>query len=604
MKLAFCFGAVALVATVACVDFQHSSSLNESENRKIKDIFTREFEDAVRIYPQFATYVGRKEGYDRLNDVSEESNTQDFARTRDYLSELNKIRYTFLGEEEKVSYEFFKYLCEMELEGEKFRYHNYPINQMSGLHTDLITFMTNRHLVESTKDAQDYISRLNQFGRYFNQVIARLKIRKEKGIIAPRFTLVKSNEDIKNLLVGAPFDKSGNDSVLWSDFKKKLAKLNLDAAENSKLLAEAEKALLVSVGPGLKDLSAYLEKLRRIAPAEGGAWNLPRGFAYYDYSLRQYTTTNLTANEIHQIGLNEVARLQKEILTVITPMGAPTGSWREINKWMGNYPKFYYSNDEAGRKNYLAESQRVMTNMQNHLHEAFGILPRAVLEVRAVEPYREKSAGLAFYENPSTDGKVPGIYYVNLGNMAQANRYELEALAYHEGIPGHHLQGAIALERKELPDFRKYRWLSAFGEGWALYAEFLAKEMGMYKDPVADFGRLTMELWRAARLVVDTGLHAKKWSYKKAKEYLLSNTPEVEAEIEMSVQRYTIWPGQATAYKIGMLKILELRQMAKSELGPKFNIRNFHDELMRQGTMPLGLMEKQIQIWILNQKKL
>lgn len=590
--------------SIACVNVQRSGPVGEIENKKIKALFEREFEEHVRSKPSFATSIGRKEGYDRLDDISEEFENRRYARIREYLQELSTIRYTFLGDEEKVSYELFKYLYDRTIEGEKWRYHEYPVTQMWSYHTEVITLLTNRHLIETIKDAEDYIARLNDFPRFFRQAIAALKIRKDKGLIAPRFTLVNCIGDTRNLMMGAPFDKSGKDSVLWRDFKEKVAKLNVSENERNRLVGIAEQALLNSVVPSLKEFSAYLENLRRISPIEGGAWRLPRGFAFYDFSLRGRTTTNLTADEIHQIGLDEVTRIQKEIHQILLSMGVTTNSWREIHNWMRQNPKFYYTNDDEGRKNFLADSQSVIANMQNRLGEAFSVFPKSRLEVRAVEPYREKSAGLAFYELPSSDGRVPGIYYVNLGNMAGANRYEMEALAYHEGIPGHHMQIAIAQERQDLPDFRKFTWLSAFGEGWGLYAEQLGKEMGMYKDPVFDLGRLTMELWRAARLVVDTGLHAKKWSYKKTKDYLLQNTPEVESEIDSSVQRYLVLPGQATAYKIGMLKILEWRQNAKAQLGDRFSLRSFHDEVLRQGSLPLSLAEKQVSLWVLRQKRL
>lgn len=573
---------------LSCYSVQRSPSLNQAENKKLSDIFTRDYEEEIRLKPMLATSMGRREGYDKLNDVSDEFETKEFERLKKRMSELEIVRYTFLGDEEKLSYDFYKYLNQVDLEREKFRYHTYPINQMSGLHNNLITFMTNRHLIESVADADAYIARLGEFKRYLGQVVAQLKTRKEKGIVVPVFALEKSISDIKNILAS---------SVLGNDFKEKIKKLNLNEKETGNLVSRAEKALLESVEPGFKELNSYLETLKKFAPKEGAAWSLPRGYAFYDYSLRHENTTNLTADEIHRIGQTEVSGIKSDILRLMSTLGYQGKSWKDLRAFIKTNPKFFYTNDDNGRKEFLADSELVIKNMYEKLSDAFGNLPRARLEVRPVEAYRIQSAGLAFYEEPTPDGKVPGIYYVNLGNMAQATRYEMEALVYHEAIPGHHMQTALMRERGDLPQFRQFRWLSAFGEGWGLYAERLGKEMGMYTEPVKDLGRLTMELWRAARLVVDTGLHAKKWSYKKTKDWLMENTISAEEEIDASVQRYLVLPGQATAYKLGMRKILEIRESTKKKLGSKFSLRSFHDEILRQGTLPLGILESHMSDW-------
>lgn len=574
---------------LGCYGIQRTPSLNQSENKKLAEIFSRDYEEEIKSKPMLATSMGRKEGYEHLDDESDEIKAREYERTRKKISELETVRYTFLGDEEKLSYDFYKYLNQVNLEGEKFRYHTYPINQMSGLHNQLITFMTNRHLIESLSDAEAYISRLREFQRYLGQVVSQLKVRKEKGIVAPVFALEKSINDIKNIT---------SNPILLNDFKEKIRKLNLHEKASASLISQAEKAIAESVEPGFKELQSYLEILKKNAPREGAAWTLPRGYAFYDYSLRFSNTTNLTAEEIHRLGLSEVSKIKADILRLVSTFGYQGKTWKELRAFVMANPKFLYPNDDKGRKEFLAESELVIKNMSEKLGSAFGILPRIRLEVRAVEPYRVHSAGLAFYEEPTPDGKVPGIYYVNLGNMANATRYEMEALAYHEGIPGHHMQFATMRERGDLPAFRQYKWLSAFGEGWGLYAEHLAKEMGMYTDPVMDFGRLTMDLWRAARLVVDTGLHAKKWSIKKTKEWMLENTISGEGEVNSSIQRYLVLPGQATSYKIGMLKILEIRENAKQKLGSKFSLKAFHDEVLRQGTLPLSILEAHMTAWI------
>ena len=380
-------------------------------------------------------------------------------------------------------------------------------------------------------------------------------------------------------------------------------KIKLTKAKEATLLKEAKMALLDSVKPGFEMIISYMKNLEKKAPAQGGATRLPNGEAYYKNRLMHHTSTNMSAEKIHEIGLAEVARIHSEMKKIMKKVNFKSDRLSDFFEFMKTSKKFQYENNEKGRQAYLKKSEDIIATMNSRLGELFNVRPKSDITVKPVEAYREKSAGLAFYQGPSKDGKRPGIFYVNLYDMKQANAYELEALAYHEGIPGHHMQVAISTELKNVPDFRKYTWMTAYGEGWALYSELIPKEIGLYQDPYSDFGRLAMELWRAMRLVVDTGLHAKGWTREQAIDYVVEITPSTKEGAAKAVERYLVMPGQATAYKVGMLKILELRKASKEKLGTRFDIRGFHDEILKDGAMPLSLLEAKVDLWAQDQMK-
>ncbi|MEX1147123.1 MAG: DUF885 domain-containing protein, partial [Sphingomonadales bacterium] len=371
----------------------------------------------------------------------------------------------------------------------------------------------------------------------------------------------------------------------------------LDDDEADMLLVAAQRALLDSVGPAYENLIGTLERLEPLAEGNHGAWSLPDGANYYDYQLAYYTTTDLTAAEIHQIGVEDVARIHHQMQDIMDEVGFE-GTLQEFFAFMQEDEQFYYPDTDEGREDYLADARARIETMRGQLDDVFRLQPKADLTVRRVEEFREQSAGKAFYQMPALDGSRPGIYYANLYDMSQMPTYELEALAYHEGIPGHHMQIAIKQELEDLPRFRKFAYFGAYTEGWGLYAEKLPREMGFYEDPYSNFGRLSMELWRAARLVVDTGLHHKRWTMDEAVAYLDENTPNPHDDNVRGIQRYIVMPGQATSYKIGMIKILDLRERAKDALGEAFDIRDFHDEVLRNGALPLSVLEQQVDQWI------
>lgn len=401
--------------------------------------------------------------------------------------------------------------------------------------------------------------------------------RADNGVIVPDWVFPYVIDDSKNVIKGAPFEKGG-DSILFKDIKAKVAALDISDSEKAALVADAEKALLDSVGPAYRSLIAEMERQQAMAKDGDGVWRFPDGEQYYKERLNYYTSTNLTADEIHQIGLDNVARIHGEMRNIMKKTGFK-GNLQEFFEYLRSDDKFFYTK----REDYLADADKHVQTITKALPEFFNILPKADLVVKPVEAYREKSAGKAFYNNPAEDGSRPGTYYVNLYNLRDMSKTELEALVYHEGLPGHHMQRSIQMELKGLPTFRRYFSMTAYTEGWGLYSEELGKDMGFYEDPYSDFGRLGMELWRACRLVVDTGLHHKRWSREEAMAYLKENTPNPDGDIRKAIERYSVYPGQATAYMIGKLKIMELRGKAQTALGDKFTFGDFHDVVLRSG---------------------
>ena len=494
-----------------------------------------------------------------------------------------------LSKETLLSYKLYKQQLENSIADYKYRLYNYPVNQMHGAQSGMPAFLINMHRIDSVADAEAYISRLNGFEKYFAQVVENLKEREAIAIAPPKFVYDKVVQDSENILVGQPFDSSAKESTLLEDFMKKVNQLEIDEETKSKLKEQANQALLTSVKPAYEGLIAFIKEQKERANTDDGAWKFKDGEAFYNNALKRTTTTDLTANEIHEIGLAEVARIHGE-MDAIRQQVKFEGTLQEFFEFMRTDKQFYYSADQEGKDAYLKDAVHLIDSMKTRLDEIFITKPEADIVVKAVEPFREKSAGKAFYNRPAADGSRPGIYYANLYDMESMPIYQMEALAYHEGIPGHHMQLAIQQELEEVPMFRKFGGYTAYTEGWGLYSEFIPKEMGFYADPYSDFGRLAMELWRACRLVVDTGIHSKKWTREEGIKYYTGNTPNAEMDAVKMVERHIVMPGQATAYKIGMMKILELRNKAKDALGENFDIREFHEVVLSQGAIPLNVL--------------
>lgn len=574
-----------------------------SETEKLNTWLDEQYEEELRFSPIGLSRLGRKELYGQIDDYSEEGERKILAWRKRNLEQLRQFDYSALTDKGKVSYDFWKYRQEVALESEPFINHWFQLQQMNGPQSDLPYLLINLHRVDSDQDMVDLISRTNEAGRAIRQVVERARQAEKEGIRLPYFAFGLIKQQAQSVITGVPFDpESKSASPLWANYTSKVESLNeqglIDEERASELLGQARNALLSSILPAYTQLIIWAESSLSAAPSEArGVYSLPNGSSYYNYILGLFTTTDYTAEEIHQIGLEEVDRIRGEMDAIREAVGFD-GTLNQFLSYVRDDDRFFYSNDDAGRQAYITETERILDNMNDRLPAYFGILPKAPLVVKRAEPYAELAGGAAFYKNSTPDGSRPGVYYLHLLDMSTQNSTELQTTAYHEGNPGHHLQVAIALERKGVPLFQTSAWYSAYGEGWALYAERLAKEMGFFEDPYSDFGRLVMEMVRAVRLVVDTGIHAKRWTEEQAVSYMLENTSISEAMVRSEVQRYFVWPGQATSYKIGMLKILQLRGKAENALGEGYDIREFHDVVLGSGSLPLPILEDRVQGWI------
>jgi len=561
----------------------------QTESEKANAFFEDTFNRDVMRSPIYQTYMGIKKDYGKWDDGSEARALEDLALTKKDLLTLKAMNYAALDASTQVSYNLMKQNLEDTIADFKWRHHNYPVNQMFGTHSMVPAFLINQHQIADVSEAKAYISRLNGVTEVFAQLEKDLEVRAQKGIIAPKFVFPHVIESSKNIIQGAPFE-SGDDSTLLADFKRKVNKLEIEQSEKDTLISEATKSLESSIKPAYQQLITYLKTLEMRANNEDGAWKFPEGEAFYNNALARTTTTDLTAKQIHKTGLSEVTRIHNEMREIKQKVGFK-GDLKAFMQFMKTDKQFYKPDTKEGKQEYLDEAVALIDNMKLRLDELFIVKPKADLKVKAVEAFREKAAGKAFYQQPAPDGSRPGVYYANLYDMEAMPTYQMEALAYHEGIPGHHMQIAIAQELEGVPKFRKFGGYTAYIEGWGLYSEFVPKEMGLYADPYSDFGRLSMELWRACRLVVDTGIHAMKWTRQEGIDYYVNNTPNATSDGVKMVERHVVMPSQATAYKIGMLKILELRKAAKAKLGDKFDIREFHDVVLKNGPLPLNVLE-------------
>ncbi len=580
---------------------QQSESYSEEEikehSAELNEYFEEEFQKDVEESPMMQTRLGQKTNYGKWDNFSHLKYAEDRNKAKRRLGDLKKIDPSSLDEDTRLSYDLYLQKQENILEDYDFRFYNYPVNQMFGYHAELPAFLINMHRIDSISDAEAYISRLKGIPKVMEDVIGNLKIREQNGIMPPIFVFDRVLESSRNVIKGKPFGKSVENSALLEDFKSKIDDLEISQKKKKELISKAETALTKEVKPAYQNLIVFLETQQKRANSDAGAWKFPKGEEFYANALKRATTTNLSANQIHEIGLSEVARIHAEMEKIKRKVGFK-GTLQDFFEFMRKDEQFYYANDSTGRNKYLTEARSIINTMKDDLDKLFLTKPEAKLVVKAVEPFREKNAGKAFYQQPAKDGSRPGTYYANLYDMSAMPTYQMEALAYHEGIPGHHMQIAIAQELEEIPQFRKFSFYTAYVEGWGLYSELLPKEIGYYKDPYSDFGRLAMELWRSCRLVVDTGIHAKKWTREEGIAYYKENTPNAESDCIKMVERHIVMPGQATAYKIGMNKILELRENAKQELGQDFDIREFHDVILLDGALPLNILEEKVDNWV------
>jgi len=570
----------------------------QDQNAAIMAFFEEYDAQQLATSPLAKSYRGIKDSdYGRWDDGSDEAEARAHAAEQAALKEMRaRFDPAKLSPENRLSYRLFEKRAARTNAAFKYNDYGYVFDQMNGAQSQIPAFLINIHRIDSKSDARAYINRLYGIGPGLNQAIASSKARAAKGIMPPKWVYPYVISDARNVITGAPFGE-GPDAPLYADFKAKVAKLGISAVEKDLLVEQAAQALNDAVKPAYEALIAEMAAQEKVAGTDDGVWRFPDGAGYYAERLSNYTTTNMTPDQIHELGLAQVARIHREMGAVQKKMGVK-GDLQAFFKYMRETPKFYAPETDEGRALYLAETQKAQDAITPLLPKWFGTLPKAPLVVKRVEEFREKSAGKAFYQRPAPDGSRPGTYYANLYKMADMPLTEVEALFYHEGIPGHHLQLAIQTELKDVPAFRKFGGVTAYSEGWGLYSEKLAKDMGLYTDPARDFGRLQLELHRAIRLVVDSGLHHKRWTREQAIKYVEDNSADAPGGIVKAIERYIIYPGQATAYMVGRLKISELRDKAQKALGSKFDVRGFHDTVLKSGPVPLDVLEEQVDAWI------
>jgi uncharacterized protein (DUF885 family) len=579
-----------------------TAAVEVDQNAAIKAFFEEYDAQQLALSPLGKAYRGIKDSdYGRWGDFSTAGEMRAQAAERSALKEMRaRFDPAKLSPENRLSFRLFEKRAERSEAAFKYNDYGYVFDQMNGAQSQLPAFLINIHRVDTKSDARAYVSRLYGLGPGMMEAIAQAKTRAANGIMPPKWVFPYVINDARNVITGAPFG-DGPDAPLYADFKGKVAKLKISQTEKDLLIADAAQALNASVKPAYEALIAEMTAQEKVAGTDDGVWRFKDGAGYYAERLANYTTTNMTPDQIHNLGLAQVARIHKEMRVVQKKMGVK-GDLQAYFNYMRTEPKFYAPETAEGRALYLSETQKAQDAVTPLLPKWFGVLPKAPLVVKPVEAFREKSAGKAFYQSPSPDGSRPGTYYANLYKMADMPLTEVEALFYHEGVPGHHMQRAIQTELKDVPAFRQFGGVTAYSEGWGLYAEKLGKDMGLYTDPARDFGRLQLELHRAIRLVVDSGLHHKRWTREQAIKYVEDNSADAPGGIVKAIERYIIYPGQATAYMVGRLKISELRDKAQKALGKKFDIRGFHDTVLKSGPVPLDVLEEQVDGWIASRK--
>ena len=584
-------------ATPAAVVAPAPSVDPAAEDQRLTAFLDSAFEAQVARSPQFLTALGRKDRYGELNDYTDAFRQESLRIAQQQLAQMRaQFDPASLSPAGQLSYRLAEEEVERDVESFRWRWHSFEADVTGSPAGAIPVFLINQHRVDSVADAEAYISRLREVERVMGEISANMRTQAGMGIIPPRFNFEPVRADARRVLAGAPF-ADGEDTPVFADFKSKVNKLDIPDAEKQRLIAQAREALTGPFERGYETFLATWDAIEAQATGNRGAWSLPDGETFYAAELEQYTTTELTAEQIHQIGLEQVARIHGEMERIKNQVGF-TGTLQEFFRHIIAGPEFKYPNTDAGRQQYLADARRYVDQVMAVAPQWFRRLPKAPLEVRAVEEWRQETAPVAFYNRPSEDGSRPGIYYVNLADMTQVLKPQIEAISYHEGAPGHHFQIALAQQLPNVPKFRRFGGYGVYSEGWGLYSEGLGKEMGFYQDPISEFGMLSTQLWRAVRLVVDTGIHSKRWTREQAIQYFLDNALLSERDATKEVERYFNWPGQATSYMIGQLKILELRDKARTALGDRFDIREFHAVILENGAVPLDVLEDLVNAYI------
>jgi uncharacterized protein (DUF885 family) len=583
-----------------------STSEVEAETARLNEWFETKFEEQLAFSPIQQTILGRKTNNDKIGDFSRAEALRQLEWQRATVEDMKaSFDYDKLSDDAKISWDIWEYQYETAQAADAFNDNGYVFNQMTSIHAFFPRLMLTLHRVDTPEDMDAYVSRLSASAVALRQLIDQSKANAEKGVRPPKFSFELVIDSAQKIITGAPFT-DGDDSNIWSDAKGKIKSLldaeKIDQARADALTDAARTALLNDWQPAYQELIAWQqEDIANAADIGTGVGALPNGEAFYNERLANNTTTSLTADEIHEIGLAEVARLRAEMEAVRESVGFEGDLQAFFKELRDNKDdrRYYFPDTDEGRQGYIDGATAAIDGIKSKLPDYFGILPKADLVVKRVEAFREQPGAAQHYFPSTPDGSRPGVYYAHLSDMTAMPKRELEVIAYHEGLPGHHMQIAIQNELESVPTFRTQAGFTAYSEGWGLYSELLAKEMdGTYADPYSEFGRLGSEIWRAIRLVLDTGLHSKGWTEEQAIKYFQENSAITDAQARSEVRRYMVLPGQATSYKIGMLKIIELRKNAETELGDKFDIKGFHDTVLGGGAMPLSILERRVGQWV------
>jgi len=567
--------------------------------------YEKVFAETVFGEPELLSQLGLVEQFGitrhngKLNDESPAHQQKVIDQWKKDLAQLREYPLDRQTPSQKLSTHVLDWFLERQVEGEKWQWHNYPVNQLFGVQNQFPSFMANTHRLLAKRDCDYYLMRLNGVPRKFDQLLENLKAREERNILPPRFVVAEVLKEMSNFVA-----KPAPQNILATSFKERTAKIDkLTETERTDFQKRVEASITNSVYPAYQRLIDYFKSIEPKTTTDDGLWKMPDGDAFYAYVLHENTTTTLPPNEVHELGLREVSRIEAEMRAILDGNGFANTPIGQAMEKLGKDPRFLFPNDDKGRAEALAEYTRLLDTATERSKQLFLTVPKAKYEVRRVERFKEATAPGAYYQPAAMDGSRPGIFYANLRDMNEVPKWGMKTLAYHEGIPGHHWQISIAQELKGVPQFRKVIPFTAYAEGWALYCEWLAKQVGWYEnDPFGDLGRLQAELFRAVRLVVDTGIHAKRWMREQAIAYMREKTGMGEKEVKSEIERYIVAPGQACAYKVGMLKIQELRARAEKELGQKFDQREFHETVLKNGALPLEILEEQVNDYI-RQKK-
>ena len=572
----------------------------------IRIFFERVFVEYAFIDPQLMSSLRMLPSWmdwysDELTDLSLAQEEKLNIKLLNDLATLRSYDRASLSVENQFNYDMLEYFLAVNVEGQKFQYHNYPLNQLFGLQGELPTFLATQHPVDNLKDAENYIIRLNKIPLAFAQAQEGLNKREALKIIPPQFVIEKVLLQMREF-AAMPARKN----ILYISLEEKLKKVSdneINPEQRIKILADAEAGIQKNVYPAYEKFISYYEKLLPSASGNNGVWALPDGDAYYQWTIKQNTTTDMTADQVHQLGLSEVARIEAEMDIILRAEGLTEGSVGARVDAISKRPDQLYADNDAGRAQIITDFQTIIDDIDKGLSPSFNVRPKQGVKVERIPQFKQKTSPGAYYQGPAFDGSRPGIFYINLRTTGEVAKFGMRTLAYHEAIPGHHFQITIQQELTGVPMFRKLLPFTAYAEGWALYSERLAWEIGYQKKPLDNLGRLQAEMFRSVRLVVDTGMHSKHWTREQAIAYMREKTGMPETDVVAEIERYLVMPGQALAYKVGMNTILRLREEAKTELGPKFDIRRFHDVVLTGGSMPMALLEQRVHQWVAEEKK-